>query len=58
MSRYDNVQTSFFDFDELWDRLIPQDSIYRLFHELAPILVTPQGNKKKSLKLRPLKHPF
>lgn len=42
MFRYDNHQTSFFDFDELWDRLIPQNSIYRLFRELAPILVTPQ----------------
>lgn len=46
MFRYDSNQTSFFDFDELWDRLIPQDSIYRLFRELAPILVTPQDFKE------------
>ena len=44
--RYDNVQTSFFDFDGLWDCLIPHDSIYRLFRELAPILVNPEDFKE------------
>jgi len=46
MFRYDGIQTSFFDYDELWDRLIPQDSSYRLFRELAPLLVTPQDFKE------------
>ena len=46
MFRYDNTQTSFFDFDELWERLIPQNSIYRLFRELAPILVSPEDLKE------------
>ena len=45
MFRYDNIQTSFFDFDELWERLIPQNSKYRLFRELAPILVNPEDLK-------------
>lgn len=33
------TQTSFFDIDFLWDEIIPQDSVYRLFREFAPLLI-------------------
>ncbi|HWR08300.1 transposase [Sporomusa sp.] len=42
MFRWDNVQTSFYNYDELWDILIPENSVYRLFREFAPILVVPE----------------
>jgi transposase len=42
MFRWDNVQTSFYNYDELWDVLIPENSVYRLFREFAPLLIVPE----------------
>ena len=42
MFRWDNVQTGFYNYDELWDALIPENSVYRLFREFAPLLVVPE----------------
>lgn len=35
-------QTSFFDFEDLWDKLVPQGSVFRLFRDLGPILIQPE----------------
>lgn len=40
MFRWAQVQTSFYNYDELWDILIPENSVYRLFREFAPLLIT------------------
>ena len=42
MFRWDNVQTGFYNYDELWDILIPENSVYRLFREFAPLLIVPE----------------
>jgi transposase len=39
------TQTSFYNLDFLWDDLIPQNSVYRLFRELAPLLIQPEDLK-------------
>ncbi|MCW2277267.1 transposase, partial [Heliophilum fasciatum] len=42
MFRYDDdPQGSFYNHDGLWDTLIPNDSVFRLFREFAPILIQP-----------------
>lgn len=40
-----NKQTSFFNLDFLWDELIPQNSVYRLFRDFAPLLIQSEDLK-------------
>lgn len=40
-----NSQGSFYNLDFLWDEIIPQNSVYRLFRELAPLLIQPEDLK-------------
>ncbi|ABZ82772.1 transposase, is4 family [Heliomicrobium modesticaldum Ice1] len=43
MFRFDvDPQVSFYDFAALWDQLVPADSVFRLFRELAPLLIQPE----------------
>lgn len=40
MFRFDSDrQVSFFNHENIWDTLIPADSVYRLFREFAPLLI-------------------
>lgn len=41
MFRWDETQTSFYNHNDLWNKLISEDSVYRLFRELAPQLINP-----------------
>ncbi|ABZ84220.1 hypothetical protein HM1_1650 [Heliomicrobium modesticaldum Ice1] len=44
MFRFDvDPQVSFYDFAALWDQLVPADSVFRLFRELAPPINTTGG---------------
>ncbi|MHB1127789.1 MAG: IS1182-like element ISHmo2 family transposase, partial [Bacillota bacterium] len=32
-------QVTFYNHEDIWEKLIPSDSVYRLFREFAPLLI-------------------